>query len=552
VSNSLAMKPGSLRKTPWLFAALTLVSALAFNGGASAYFGESFLQVPGINGGAKEIAFKGWIRAEGNYWGQRGGREPIRQVENALLFTMTTAPRNGPDMLSIAVDKKGPGMQPLMDMCHAGGVIPEVKYVESAELARARQERGMRPAGIPEYYQFSLKNVQLTCPVVDGAPEQAFSLKFESIQWLNATPQSKPLDAVPFPNKMLPAPKTGKTKTFVVTSSTSVSEGGPEQCPAMNTKPTEADYYALMSKERAAEQRKAAEKSGGVNTFMYAFRGPDEMNVCLLPGVVRDPGHIAPPGNIVEGIDLDGDNGAAPSANKYKRNLTAPDGRKGIDNQLYNVIGCVDGFRSNGFLALISNQIRREGALAVLIEVSGIDNELNDDDVAVTLLYSNDVMKRDGTSTYVLPDYTYRVTDRPYYRQSFARFRGKLVNGVVTTDPLDLVVLHSGSSSTAEMENARMRLEFKPDGTIHAVLAGYRDWRQYIAGALAQQSAYENTMNMTCPGVYNAVRRAVDGLPDPVTGELRGISTATEMEGIPAYIPEAQHKRLMAKNDLTH
>ena len=42
---------------------------------------------------------------------------------------------------------------------------------------------------------------------------------------------------------------------------------------------------------------------------------------------------------------------------------------------------------------------------SIQVDVSGVDDWRNDDDVAVTVLYSGDPMKRDGTSKIVLPDY---------------------------------------------------------------------------------------------------------------------------------------------------
>ena len=51
------------------------------------------------------------------------------------------------------------------------------------------------------------------------------------------------------------------------------------------------------------------------------------------------------------------------------------------------------------------------------------------------------------------------------------------------------------------------------------------------------------------------VRRLLDALEsgsvraaskDPITGEFNGISAAYEMEGIPAFIPPEQHKKLIS------
>lgn len=91
-----------------------------------------------------------------------------------------------------------------------------------------------------------------------------------------------------------------------------------------------------------------------------------------------------------------------------------------------------------------------------------------------------------------------------------------------------------------------MRIEFLPNGNMTATLGGYRDWRQFLAMAFFQASDYENTIGFQAPGMYNAVRSAADGLKDPATGEFTGISAAYEMEGVPAFIPPAQDRQLLA------
>jgi hypothetical protein len=304
----------------------------------------------------------------------------------------------------------------------------------------------------------------------------------------------------------------------------------------MNRKPTQDEYFALMPPERAAAQRAALAKSGGANTVVLPYRGPDEMNVILLPGIVADPGHVAPVSDVVRGFDLDGRVGEG--------SFVSPDGRKGIDNKLFEVFGCVEGWRRNGFLPMIGNELRRAGGLSIMVEVSGIDDERNDDEVFVTLLYSADPIRRDGSSKLVLADYTFRVNDNPEFSQDFARFRGRMVDGVIMTDPLPLVTMHEGPASTWSLADARMRVEFTPDGAMRATLGGYRDWRELLAIAFFQASDYENTIGFTAPGMYNAVRRAADGLRDPLTGAFNGLSAAYEMEGVPAFIPPEQHEVL--------
>jgi len=531
-------------------ASLALGLALTVCAPASAYYiGPSYLKVPGVKGGARKAQFRHWVRAEANYWGEHPVLREIRGIsgkESGLKFSGSRAPASGASMLALSVDKASPGLKQLMELCQSGATLPELVYAESAEMARHPQEHGPRPVDVPEYYEYSLKNVKLTCPVAATAPEQAFGLHFEAIDWVNAKPQPQPRMLTTAPAKIIPAPKSGTSKTFVVSWFAPIADAAEDQCSKMNPKPTQDAYYALMSPERAAQQRALLASKGGANTVLLPYRGPGEMNVTLMPGIVPDPGFIAPKAEIVRGFNLDGDEGSDhPPAGVHKHhNFVSPDGRKGIDNQLFTVQGCVAGWRKNGFLPMIGNELRRAGGLSILIQISGIDDVRDDKDVTVSILYSADPMKRDGTSKIVLPDYTFSVNPNPEFSQDFARFKARIVNGVVTTDPVGQVTMHEGPASTWSLMKARMRLEFVPDGSLKGTLGGYRDWRQYVAMAFFRSSDYENTIGFDTPGMYNAVRRAADGLKDPETGEFNGISAAYEIEGVPAFIPPEDEAKL--------
>ncbi|MFC0684846.1 Hcp family type VI secretion system effector [Novosphingobium clariflavum] len=523
---------------------------------AAYYIGPSYLKVPGIKGAAKSKAHKGWVRAEASYWGDRPGLREIRGIsgkESGLKFSGPMTPANGPSSLSLAIDKANPALPGLMALCRAGSAVKELVFAESSEMERHPQEHGPRPADVPEFYEYALRNVRLTCPVVADAPEQAFGLHFEAIEWLNYKPQPEPRPLTTVAANLPAAPRSGQTRAFVVSWFAPVADANANQCPQMNRKPTQAEYYALMSPERAAQQHAALSGKGGANTTVLPFRGPDEMNVTMLPGIVADPGFVSPVADVVRGFDLDGDDGSgpAPSRTRAHRNFTSPDGRKGIDNQLFVIQGCIEGWRRNGFLPMIGNELRRAGGLSILVEISGIDNDQNDNDVAVTILYSADPMRRDGTSKTVLPDYTFRANEDPEFTQDFARFKARIVNGVVITDKLERIVMHEGPATTWSLHSARMRIEFGKNGEMSATLGGYRDWREYLAAAFFRSSDYENTIGFNTTAMYNAVRRAADGLKDPATGEFEGLSAAYEMEGVPAFLPPEQEARLAAGGRFT-
>lgn len=531
----------------WLLVATAL--GLSASAAQADYIGPSYLSVPGVKGGAVKKSYRNWVRAEAHYWTVRPWRNPIRGIsgkESGLIFTPTIAPAKGPSVLNIAIDKKSPALVGMMQLCKSGVAVPKLRFAESSDLARHPQEHGPRPKDVPDFYEFELGDVSIACPVAEAAPEQAFTLSFQSITWLNARQQSKPVPVMAEPAVLPKGVSGGKSRAWVVSWFAPIADAADDQCPVMNSKPAQADYYALMSPERAAAQKAALASAGGANTVVLPYRGPGELNVIKLPGIVPDPGFVAPRAKIVRGFDLDANDGTGqfPRHTRPHSNFTSPDGRKGIDNQLFTVFGCVEGWRRKGFLPMIGNELRRAGGLSILIEVSGIDDPRNDKDVTVSLYFSADSMKRDGTSKTVLPDYTYRVNPNPEFSQDFARFRGRLVNGVVTTGVLPQVTMHEGPMSTWTMFEARLRLELKEDGGMTGTFGGYRDIREMLPMAFFQASDYENTIGFNAPGMYNAVKRAADGLRDPETGEYVGLSSAYELEGVPAFIPPEEGEAL--------
>jgi type VI protein secretion system component Hcp len=528
------------------FAIAASTASLLGIGSASAhYIGPAYLKIPGVDGGAKAAPYKGWVRTEAQYWTERP-RNWFFSTQ-LLQFSGPMAPPKGANTLAVAIDKKSPAYKPMMERCRNGEALPLVTFAESSHFARNPLEQGPKPADAPDYYEYNLKNVRLTCPVAEGAPEQAFTLKFDEIEWTNYKPYPGPRDITAEPAKLAPAPKSGKSRTFVLTWISGVADSHDGQCPTMNSKPAQEDYYRHLSPERAAEQRKALAEKGGVDANLMAYRAPGELNATMLPGTVPDPGFIEPKADVVRGLNLDGDDGTGrpPAGIRKHRNFVAPWGEKGIDNQLFLIEGCVAGWRRKGFLPMISNDMRASGDLSILIRVSGIDDERNDGDVAVDLLYSRDPMRRDGSAKVLLADYTYRISDNPNETQHFARFKAKLVNGVVVTEPLDKMYIHYGKATGWPLWQPRMRIELLKDGTMKGVIGGYRDWREYVGYALLQKSQYENTIGYNTPGLYQAIRRAADGMQDPETGEYRGISAAFDIEGISAFVPP-EHEAVLA------
>lgn len=542
------MSPDTLRvKRPWPITAVRAflaagVLSMAGAGALSAYVGASYIQIPGISGGWQGEQYTDWIKIDAHYWqGETDMRRGFGRRNDSSFFSVPAAPHEGRGELVIALDKRNPILPTLMATCVDKTVIPEVTYAESSDRARGGFQWGPRPAEIPEHFEYTLTDVRFAeCPVVPDAPEQAIVVSFADVEWLNYDGEGDGVDFDLEPATLGPAQASGATKAFVVTWFAPAHDVSDDQCPVLNGKPPQEAYFTYLSEEEEAQERAEVAKQGGVNyeNGQMSLRGPKRLSVALLPGIVPDPVNAAPQTTMARGINLDGDDGTGepPAAVRKHKNYVSEDGRTGIDNQLYAVQGCIPGWQGHkGFIHEFANNAMRDGQYSMLIDISGIDDEQNDDSVELTWRYSEDPMVKNGAGTQILSDYTFRVTDDPEYSHYFSRTPGRIVDGVVITDPIDsfqLVLGVYGSPMELQLSAARIRLELKPDGTVKGVLGGYRDVLSAYSGA----STIEQYFGFQAPAQYNALKREADGLMDPVTGEWTGISTAYDIEGVPAFV----------------
>lgn len=511
------------------------------SGLAVAHVGPGYILIEGIQGSSLHQGRPGWIRSESHYWHEHPVLQEIRGIQepkNDLLFTGPLAPQTGPGMLALSVDKRNPDLPLLMALCRSERPVRKITFAESSELVRHPQEHGPVPADVPAYYRYRLLNVRVACPKVDDAPEQALTLHFDGIGWLNYRHQPAPRPTTATPAFTWKPSEQGTTRTFAVTWFAAAVDSQADQCPRMNTKPSQADYYALLSGPEAVEQHAIYDAKGGIGPDLMPFRGPGRMHVTLMPGIVADPGNIEPVASTVPGFDLDADDGSGmpPAGIRKHRNYQSPDGATGIDNQLFSVEGCVEGFRRRGFLPMIFNEGRAVGRPTMIIEISGIDDPYHDDQVMVSILYSTDDSRR-SPDKRPLGDYTYRITNDAAFAQDFVRFRGRIADGIIVTEPTDRLHVHEVTAIETTLVSPRMRLSIEPDGRLKGLVGGYLDWRKRYIWQVFRASDYENTIGMQAPALYNALKRAADGLQDPATGEFGGISAAFEIEGVPAFTP---------------
>jgi hypothetical protein len=128
--------------------------------------------------------------------------------------------------------------------------------------------------------------------------------------------------------------------------------------------------------------------------------------------------------------------------------------------------------------------------------------------------------------------------------------RGKIVAGVLTTEPVDILFTSTDGTSPYDIRDARFRGEIQPDGSVKGILGGYEDIaRVYWNNTRGTDVAETNTQGpMTCPGLYYALQRLADAYPDTLSGgDCKWISSAYEVQALPAFVihPKSDQQPIM-------
>lgn len=234
---------------------------------------------------------------------------------------------------------------------------------------------------------------------------------------------------------------------------------------------------------------------------------------------------------IAYGLNLDG--------RVDEDDFTSPDGDKGVDNQLYRVLACVRGYRApdgDAYFfdnnALITDRYNRW-----LFELTDVDSLVNDDDVTVTTYRGLDGLLKKADGNGMLSGGT-QVVDVKWGARYVSRLKGKIVDGVLTTEPTDVIFPWSTFGVPTDREMRDMRVQFKvlPTGA-KGLIAGYTDLENWYRQTLRSSSTHHQAYGqVSLPSVYRALKRAADGHPDPQTGENTTLSSALDIELVQVHI----------------
>lgn len=226
-------------------------------------------------------------------------------------------------------------------------------------------------------------------------------------------------------------------------------------------------------------------------------------------------------GPVAPGLDLDGVDGP--------EDFTSPAGLRGIDNQMHRALGCVANYRApDGPIRFFEDEmILRENYNRIIVQLDGVDSLADDPDVDVMIFRGRDKLLVDAGGLRALPGGTQRIDTR-WGRRYIKRTRGRIENGVLSTEPVDLLYPWDAFYMPTDqyMWGARLQLALAP-GAAEGLMAGYTDIETWYMHMLRNWSAhYQSYGKSSGPSIYKAMRRLADAMPDPATGANRAISSA--------------------------
>ena len=245
-------------------------------------------------------------------------------------------------------------------------------------------------------------------------------------------------------------------------------------------------------------------------------------------------------GQIAQGLDLDGKTGP--------NDLTGPDGQKSIDNQLYRAIGCVESFRPgvNANDYFDDQEIGTDNYNRLLIEITGVTSLENSPHVEVTTYRGLEPLLASAAGKGYLPGGTEQIDTR-FGRRYIQHWQGKIVNGVLTTEPsnFDYPWASLGVAVDEFMYAARFQLKLTPT-TAEGLIGGYADITSWYQQSNQESTHHQAYGALSSPSVYKALMRLADAYPDPKTGANTAISGALRAKFVQVFVIHPSNAALEA------
>jgi hypothetical protein len=353
----------------------------------------------------------------------------------------------------------------------------------------------------------------------------------------------------------LPAPPASGVMGFVVESFTPPVVFDKAACPNGPVLRLRDAYLTTLPEAEAARLKLEENKKEWDQRWQtYAF-GPNGANVCTNPDMFDRPVQRTVESPNAWGLDLDGGKGEDTCSHEE---FTSPTGERGIDNQEYRAMGCtlewrgVDGVSNDQTTGM--KQFHVSGEWTQVILLRGVNSLVNDPDVEVVYANTPDRPALDTQGKW-LRGGSFVVSNK--FPRERNVMHGRIVNGVLTTDPTDIKLVGTwgqggardlrGIRAKFDYRRARLRLTFQPDGSLKGMLGGYRPADDVILSGMLGGAGTALVAGHDCASELKTLRTLADGIKDPRTGKCSGVSSAEQISAIPAFVTDINPVRTASK-----
>jgi len=249
----------------------------------------------------------------------------------------------------------------------------------------------------------------------------------------------------------------------------------------------------------------------------------------------------------VEGFDLDGraSRSDLPGVGECAHDdWTGPNQEPGIDYGFLTIIDneaqredgkyVFGGFHEGQLVDGVISGAVKNGSMTILLQIEGLDDPQNDDDVRVQI-YSSEDSPALGTDNSVLLGATLSI--HPDSRFHSGEVQGSVVDGVLTAGPIDLLFPIDIMIVRDELliHDSWLRVELLDEG-FQGTVSGYWDVANIrdIIGVPTTDNG--NAANFTIEQFDAAMAELADGDYDAGAGLCKSFSTMFRITGVQAFI----------------
>ena len=341
----------------------------------------------------------------------------------------------------------------------------------------------------------------------------------------------------------LPSPPADGTMGFVVDLFQMPVVNGRDACPNGPALTLREEFMADQSPEERARLSLAENSEELARRWKALAVGPGGTNICSQPDLFDRPMIRTVQSSSAWGLDLDQGSGEGCTHAEF----TTPLGETGIDNQEYRALGCGATIRdrdgNGGEQSAGLRQFHASGEWTQVLLLRGVDSLENDP--AVEVVYGNtpDRPMTDLQGNF-LSGASYTISDAPPRNRNV--LRGRIEKGVLTTEPQDIVLTQTwgqggardirGNRTKYTYRFGRLKLTFRPDGSLGGLIGGYRPIIEPIQSAALGGLGSATTAGIDCAGQLATLRNLADGVRDPATGKCTAVSSAMRINAIQAFV----------------